>query len=53
MKEKAMQTYLVGCMNFCQPLTPGKTDLKSLVAHESRNELSAGKELENGTKNVI
>lgn len=40
-------------MNFGQPLTPGKTALKSLVVHESRNELNAGKELENGTKNVI
>lgn len=38
---------------FSPPLTRGKTALKSLVVPESRNELSAGKELENGTKNVI
>lgn len=52
-KEKAMLTSLGASVNFSQPLTRGKTDLKSLVVHESRNELSAGKELENGTKNVI
>lgn len=48
-----MLTSLGASVNFSQPLTRGKTDLKSLVVHESRNELSAGKELENGTKNVI